>query len=266
MRMLFVLLLSVFFISPVFKTRGQDRKFISGKVNLPEGFSPEGILVFNENSGKGTLTRASGEFSIAVALDDRLKITSLLFQEFTVVIDQGVLDKGKLDIFLNEAITELPEIVVSPNKLTGNVNVDVAKIEVSKPDLPHYTAAQLNDFNYEYTPDSLTGVTRNEAMLASRTRLVNGLNFVNLFKAAVGESSKKEKNRPERDIDENVRQLYNDAFFKENLDIKIDRINDFIYYAQDHGLNKNMLRQGNELDLISFLIEQSKAYKQETEN
>lgn len=266
MRLLFTILISAFLISPVFQARGQDRKFISGEVNLPEGFSAEGILVFNENSGKGTLTRTNGEFSIAVALDDRLKITSLLFQEFTVVIDQGVLDKGKLDIFLNEVITELPEIVVSPNKLTGNVNVDVAKIEVSEPDLPHYSAAQLNDFNYEYSPDSLTGVTRNEAMLASRTRLVNGLNFVNLFKAAIGDYSKKTKKRPERDINENVRQLYNDAFFKENLNIELDHINDFIYYAQDHGLNKDMLRQGNELDLIAFLIEQSKAYKQQQEN
>lgn len=266
MRMLFTILLSTFLISPVFQARGQERTFISGEINLPAGFNAEGILVFNENSGKGTLTKSNGEFSIAVANGDRVRVTSVSFQEFTVVIDQGVLDKGKLNIFLNETITELPEIVVSPNKLTGNVNVDVARIEVSEPDLPHFTAAQLNDFDYEYSPDSLTGVTRNEAMLASRTRLVNGLNFVNLFKAAVGETSRKTKKRPERDIDENIRKIYNDAFFKENLNIELDRINDFIYYAQDHGLNKNMLRQGNELDLIAFLIEQSKAYKQQQQN
>ncbi|MFD1096720.1 hypothetical protein [Salegentibacter chungangensis] len=239
------------------------RLSIAGKVNIPGEYSAEGITVFNESSGKGTVTNKQGRFTIAVALNDKLSFISLLFEEFNVIVDEGVVESGMLNIFLNEMVTELPEVVVSPNNLSGYVFVDVARLEVENPRLPRYTAAELASLEYQYTPDSLSGPGRNDAMLASRTRLVHGLNFVNLFKAIVEETKNDRRKLPDRDIDDKVRRMYDDEFFRENLDIQLKNINDFIFYASDHGLTEKMLREGNELDLISFLIEQSKEYKQQ---
>ena len=244
-----------------FAMTAQQRQSIQGKIIIPGDYSAEGIAVFNVNTGEGTISDAEGQFSVAVALDDELRFTSLIFQQFKVAIDEGVMEAGKLNLFLNGAVTELPEVVVSSNKLSGNIYMDVNLLDEKKTSVPAYDMAQVNISETYFAPDSLTGVVRNDAMAAGETYMVNGLNFVNLFKVILAESGRKKKNLPDREIDENVRKIYNDDFFRKNLDIKLENINDFIFYASDHGLTRDMLKKGNELDLISFLIEQSKSYK-----
>ena len=59
---------------------------------------------------------------------------------------------------------------------------DVARIEVEDPEVPMYSAAELKAMNVKRQPDSLMGPGRNAALAAGNTRLVNGLNFVNIFK------------------------------------------------------------------------------------
>jgi len=66
-----------------------------------------------------------------------------------------------------------------------------------------------------------------------------------------------------REIDDYIRKMYKDDFFRKNLDIEKEYISDFIFYANDNGLSEQMLKGGNELDLIDFLIEQSKKYKKQ---
>lgn len=258
----FIIVLMVSGLSSV--SQEQERKSVEGKITIPGEYSAEGITVFNLTSGAGTISDENGEFRIMVAVGDQLRFTSLLFEQFTIQIEEGVYNSGELNLYLNAAVTELPEVVVSPNKLTGYVYVDVARLEVNEPEVPRYDPEDLRVSEYSYSPDSLTGAGRNDAMAASRTRLVNGLNFVNLFKAFIADSDlkKREKEKlPNREIDEIVRRIYDDEFFREYMDIKLENVSDFIFYASDHGLTENMLRKGNELDLIAFLIDQSKNYK-----
>jgi hypothetical protein len=65
------------------------------------------------------------------------------------------------------------------------------------------------------------------------------------------------------ETDVELRKLYNDQFFKDNFKIDLENISDFILYADRNGLDEEMLRKGNELDLIDFLMEQSKKYKKQ---
>lgn len=241
----------------------QERQSIDGKIIIPGDYSAEGIAVYNMNTGEGTISDADGEFTLPVALDDELRFTSLIFQQFKVTVNEGVMESGKLHLFLNGAVTELPEVVVSPNKLSGNIYLDVDLLDQKKSPATNLDMAQVNSSEVYFAPDSLTGVARNDAMAAGETYLVNGLNFVNLFKAVLAESGRKKKNLPDRELDDKVRQIYKDDFFRKNLDIKLKNINDFIFYASDHGLTRDMLKKGNELRLISFLIEQSKSYKEQ---
>jgi hypothetical protein len=165
-----------------------------------------------------------------------------------------------MNVFLTESVTELPEVLLSDNKLSGDIRVDVSRIAVSDPDVPRYSAAELEALNVRRQPDSLMGPGRNAALAAGNTRLVNGLNFVNIFKFLVGAEV---ENNPftKQELDEKLRDLYDDEFFRTNLDIEKDKINDFIYYVTDHGLDNDLLEDGNELNLIEFLIEKSKEYK-----
>jgi len=44
-------------------------------------------------------------------------------------------------------------------------------------------------------------------------------------------------------VDVMVRKIYKDSFFKENLNIDKDKINQFIFYVEDKGLSKVMLKK-----------------------
>ncbi|MDR9456499.1 MAG: carboxypeptidase-like regulatory domain-containing protein [Salegentibacter sp.] len=259
--------ITLVFLIATFPLLSQEvqRVVIDGKIIVPEGDNLEGMTVYNETSQRGTITNTDGEFRISVAINDSISFSALQFQKFTVVVDQGVIDSGELNVFISETVTELPEVVVLPHDLSGNVNVDVARIQVADPDLPRYSAADLENMNVVTEPDALTGPGKNEAMAASKTRLIHGLNLVNIFKVLVGDSNGSHQIK-QREKDEYIRQLYNDEFFQENLDIKKENINDFIFYASDNGLTAEMMQEGNELDLIEFLIAKGREYKNQVEN
>ncbi|HEY9185926.1 MAG TPA: hypothetical protein VIM94_11425 [Salegentibacter sp.] len=259
--------ITLVFLIVAFPLHSQEvhRVEVDGKIIVPAGDNPEGMTVYNETSQRGTITNTDGEFRISVAINDSISFSALQFQKFTVVVDQGVIASGELNVFISEAVTELPEVVVLPHDLSGNVNVDVARIQVVDPDLPRYSAADIERMNVVTEPDALTGPGKNVALAASKTRLIHGLNFVNIFKALVGDQDGDVKIK-QREKDEYICQLYDDEFFKENLDIREENINDFIFYASDSGLNAEMMQEGNELQLIEFLIAKSKDYKNQVEN
>jgi hypothetical protein len=83
----------------------------------------------------------------------------------------------------------------------------------------------------------------------------------------VGGTGRESKNRilpkPDTNIIAKTRKIYAEDFFTDNLKIEKQLINDFIFYADDHGLTKEMAK-GNALGLIEFLIEQSKNYNIQT--
>ena len=59
-----------------------------------------------------------------------------------------------------------------------------------------------------------------------------------------------------------IRDRFNDEFFKSSLGIKESRIRDFLFFLDDQGISAQMLNDNNQLALIDLLIEQSKKYKE----
>lgn len=234
---------------------------VVGTVEMPKGEDPQGISIFNLNSNNVTVSNAAGQFKIAVAVNDSLSISSLQFQAFTIVIDQGIINAGQINIRLNEVVNFLPEVVVRPYDLTGNISVDINRLPVaSLPDSLNAANMQSMYFEtdaapYKYSPP------RNEALAMTQTRLVNGINFVNLFKEFLISTKIEQIRRPESDISLDVRALYNDNFFQEKFNIELENISDFINFADQNGLDEEMLKEGNEMDLIEFLLDQSKKFK-----
>lgn len=245
-----------------------ERILISGTIEVPLGDDPQGISIFNLNSNRLSVTDSFGQFSIEVTVNDSLRVSALQFQEFTVIIDQGVINSKTLNIYVSEAVSRLPEIVVTPYDLSGNINVDLNRLKTVK--LPtNLTAANVQNIYLEsdVSPDFQTRPF-NTALAMSKTRLVNGLDFINIYKELLISKRMKDVRDPygkslNGDIDDNIRKIYNDDFFRENLNIELENINEFIYFADDNGLTEQMLKAGNELDLIDFLIEQSKKYKKQ---
>jgi len=245
-----------------------ERIIISGTIEVPFGDNLQGISIFNLNSNRLTVTDSLGKFNIAVAINDSLRVSTLEFQEFIVIVDQGIINTKNLNIFVSEAVSRLPEVVVTPYDLSGNINVDLNRLKVVE--LPtNLTAAEVQKRDlYPETGPDLRSPPYNTALAMSKTRMVNGLNFVNIFKEFLIAKKTEDVKNPfsksvNPEIDDYIRKIYEDDFFRENLNIEKEYISDFIFYANDNGLSEQMLQGGNELDLIEFLVEQSKKYKKE---
>ncbi|GAA4274247.1 hypothetical protein GCM10022258_35430 [Aquimarina gracilis] len=235
---------------------------IDGKISAPIGDDVEGVVVFNRSTNKGTITNKEGLFKISVGINDRIEIVAMQYQHFIVLIDKGVMDSKRLNVFLNESVNQLEEVVVTPYDLNGNVTVDVKKIGFSKSGIgtvSKETSVRINDTDYDFRPDSLTAL-ENKVFLEDR--MINGLNFVNLFKLVYNNKEKKKKKEKGKDIDVKVRDMYNDDFFKDYLALEIHQINDFLFFAEDNGLDNKYFETGKELDLLQFLVYQSKLYRQ----
>jgi hypothetical protein len=246
-----------------------ERILISGTIEVPLGDDPQGINIYNLNSNRFAVSDSLGEFSIAVAFNDSLRVSSLKFQEFTVIVDQGIINTKALNIFVSEVVSRLPEVVVTPYDLSGNINVDLNRLKLVE--LPtNLTAANVQNMGFDNdTGPNLGSPPYNTALAMSKTRLVNGINFVNIFKEFLIAKKKEDVENPyaksvNPEIDNYIRKIYEDDFFRENLDIEREYISDFIFYANDNGLSEQMLKGGNELDLIDFLMEQRKKYKKQS--
>ncbi|HSP41221.1 MAG TPA: hypothetical protein VLN46_07290 [Gillisia sp.] len=236
---------------------------VVGTVEMPEGEDPQGVSIFNLNSNRGTVSNATGQFNIAVTINDSISISSLQFQPFIVVVDQGIINTRQINIRLNEVLNLLPEVVVRPYDLTGNISVDINRLPVaSVPDSLNALNTQAMYFEVDAAPNRYSP-PRNEALAMSQTRLVNGINFVNLFREFLISTKIEQIQRPQSDIRVDVRALYNDEFFQENFNIELENIPDFINFADQNGLDEEMLKEGNEMDLIEFLLDQSKRFKKQ---
>ena len=90
-----------------------ERRILRGKV-LYRNSNVVNENVINTTSERATITNDKGEFAINVKLDDELVFTSVNYQIEIVKITQEILDKNRLVVEVNEKVTELDEVVISP--------------------------------------------------------------------------------------------------------------------------------------------------------
>ncbi len=263
MKKIALIILALVSLSTIAQT--DQRVKIKGTVIVPNGDDQEGITVYNTTSNLGTITDASGTFTLAVKADDRVVFSAIQYNNVIVIIDQGIVDNLRLRLELTEDIQQLNDVVVRPYDLSGNIRVDANSVETySGVTFTEQTIAELEREN-EIKPDELTPAN-NVALRGFNYQ--NGINFVNIFKLAFQKRDryKVDKKAIQPNVDSEIRTMYNDAFFKKNLDISMDKISAFIFYAEQNGLDAQLLKKGNELDLIEFLLVQSKSFKNTIKN
>jgi len=241
-----------------------NRKYIKGKINVPAKDDPENISIYNKSSAKGTLTDETGNFKIFAAVDDTLTISSIQYSDFDVVVDKEVFDNKTMTIYLKESVSILDEVVVRPYDLTGDLKEDAGNIKTltmqpitksSKSIVYGYTGGQ------EYAAD---GQTSPEKALMDQSYFRYGLNFVNLFKLLVEteEGSSSSKRSYQEKGKGNLKEIYSNNFFQTYLKIPREKINDFIDHAEQNGLDEPLLKKGNEMELIQFLVDTSRSYRE----
>jgi len=217
-----------------------ERRLLMGQV-IYKNVNVVNEYVINSTTEKATITNDDGEFSINVKVGDELVFTAVNYQYKLVKITSEILAKNRLVVSVDEKITELDEVVVTPE------------------DQERYLQVKNEEFKeYEYEIDRGTEV-ENIAMSQSERGMTDGINFVNIFRAIFKSKEIDEEVKPML-ASEVLRQVYDDQFFVMDLKIPQDKIDAFLLYCDPKMPAKSLLKKENEFQLIDSLVNLSKSF------
>ena len=231
-------LLIVLFFAPLAMAQSDYRTWLRGKI-LYQNTNVVAANVVNSTTQKATISDDNGEFAIEVKMDDELVFTSLQYQIRVVTITKEILQRGRLVIDVNEKVTELDEVVVTPEQRQKFLDL---------------RSEEFKAFDYERDRS-----TRVENTLMRQGQLYNGLNFVNVFKALylLVDNEKPDEKAYSLLPSEVIRQLYDDTFFIDQLNIEKDKIGLFLVFCDGEIKVKELLEEKSDFEVMDFLVKTS---------
>lgn len=199
--------------------------------------------VVNNTAQLNTITDGEGAFEIPVALGDEVIFSSVQYRIRTVTITPEILRKRRLIVTVNEKINALEEVVVTPENTEKFIDLK---------------EEEFKGFDYERDKSS-----RLENTLVTQGQLKNGLNLINIAKLiaqAIGNKTEAEKEKLKPS--EVLTYVFDDAFFIDDLQLKNDQIIGFLEHIDKNLPSQQLLKTGQQFQLIDYLIAESKKYRQ----
>ncbi|MFT5215917.1 MAG: hypothetical protein ACI83H_001034 [Glaciecola sp.] len=241
------------------KAQDVQRIEVNGRI-IVDSPDIEGVTVFNASSNKGTITDEEGKFSILVTLNDRLEFSALQFENFVVFITQDIIDSKALTVVLVEEVNKLPEVIILPYGLTGNLTVDAIRAKTFNPNLDALYFGLDNLDKIDFTDDYISAV-RNTAM--PDNRFYYAADAIKIIGLLVKPLFKSKKNRDEATVasDRDIVEKYSPEYLMDKLNIPKHQMNEFIYFVEDSGMDKTLLEDGKELQFLDYIIKKSKEFQ-----
>ncbi|TDT39526.1 hypothetical protein CLV90_3507 [Maribacter spongiicola] len=231
-----------------------DYTKLEGRVNSDDG-DVAATHVLNLTSNRASITDENGYFSIPVRLLDTLEFSAIQYKKKIIVVSTAIYESKLISVGLEEALTELDEVTVTPYNLSGNLLRDLPTLDLD----PVVTASTLGLPNaYVKIPTKaereLQAATANPIM--SMDALLNGISG----------RTKMLKNRVERNNlynrTERVRDFYADSVYVKQLLIPLDKIDDFLYYCEVDPRFQEVVDTHSELDIWEYLRKKSLLYRE----
>ncbi len=242
MKQLLIILLIVSSVIPL-QAQEDDRTLLRGTVLYRNSVVPNENVI-NTSAQLATITNERGEFTIPVKEGDELVFMAVNYQLQMVKVTADILKNNRLVVEVTEKVTELDEVVVSPE------------------DQEEFIRLSNEEFKgFDYETDQTTEVTNIAEDMTTRG-MQYGLNFVNIFKllASTVSGDKGDEPAPLK-VSEVLRQVYDDPFFVQDLQIPPDQIDAFLLYCDNQLPPRTLLRKENEFELIDFLVRQSEDFR-----
>ena len=86
--------------------KAQETSLLKGQI-ISENKDVQNVHIVNLTQETGTTSDVKGEFFIGAAINDSLFISSVQFQNRTVVVRQNMIESGKIEIELYEAMNDM---------------------------------------------------------------------------------------------------------------------------------------------------------------
>ena len=211
--------------------------------------------VRNITINRGTITDVDGFFSITANLNDTLVFSAVQFQRKEIIITKEILQQKLLLVPLEDALTELDEVVVTPYNLTGDITKDLDRIRIE----PVVTASTLGLPNANVKPISKA---ERELFAATANPLMS---FDPLINAITGRT-KMLKQRVARNKlyakTEQVKAFYADSLFRIDLKIPEGKIDDLLYFCEVDSVFQTMVATQDRLKIWDYIRKKSIVYRE----
>ena len=229
---------SILFSTSLFS---QERQLIKGKL-LYKNTVVVAANVVNNTAQTNTITNSDGEFEIKVAEGDEIIFSSVQYLIRSVKITQEILTKNRLVVSVNENITELKEVVVTTE------------------DKDRFLDLLEEEFKgFDYDQDKSTRINNK---LTDDRLITNGIDFVNIAKLiSKALSSKSNEEQMKMKPSEVLPLVFETSFFENDLSLRNDQVVGFLEYIDAQMKTSELLKQSKQFQLIDYLINKSKMYK-----
>ena len=261
----------IFIITQSVFSQNTERQVLKGKV-VADSLDVENITVFNVSSNIGAVTNEVGIFYIKAKETDTLYFQGLSFVSQKYILTKKDFYVDELEIQLNIKINELNEVIVTPNTLTGNLEIDVNKIKVYGDfmEIDMNVVKHYNDDKFYKNPKVTTTPDHFAPGGSTIDFKVIGKAIGKLFgikgdpKKNVKEVLKERRLREvqAKSFSEHIKERYSNHFFTSTLKIKNEYIAAFLAYAELSSVELvEFLKPENELKLLEYLILKGAEYK-----
>ena len=222
----------------------QDRVLIQGKV-IYRNIDVPAANVINNTAQITTITNDNGEFQILAKVDDEIIFSSVQYIIRTVRVNEEIIRNKRLVVQINQRVRELDEVVITPD--------DTAKFLDLKEE-------QFKGFDYLADKS-----TRIQNILTDDRQVVNGLNFVNIFRLlSTLIDSKSEEEKINISPSEVLPYILEENFFKNVLNLETFQTEDFLSKLDSDENLKKLILEKNQFLIIDYLLKEANNYLKKT--
>ena len=220
----------------------QERELIQGKV-IYRNINVPAANVINNTSQTSTITNDQGEFEIFAKEGDEIIFSSVQYIIRTVRVNDEILKNKRLIVQINQRVRELDEVVITPDDTDKFLDLKEEQFK-----------------GFDYLADKSTKI---ENILTDNRQVVNGLNFVNIFKLLSSlVDSKSEEEKLSILPSEALPLILEENFFTDTLKLEFFEVNDFLTQLDLDPEIKLLIIKKNQFLLIDYLLNKSDIYKE----
>ena len=106
-----------------------EEKRIEGRVYSNDG-DVAATHVLNTTTQRAAITDIDGFFQINAKLNDTIVFSAVQYTRKEIVVTLSILESTFINVPLEDALTELDEVIVMPYNLTGDMSRDANRIAI----------------------------------------------------------------------------------------------------------------------------------------
>ena len=231
----------LFFILIIQFSYSQNRELIQGKV-IYRNIDVPAANVINNTAQSSTITNDQGEFEIYAKEGDEIIFSSVQYIIRTVRVNKEILENKRIIVQINQRVRELDEVVITPDDTQKFLDLKEEQFK-----------------GFDYIADKSTKI---QNVLTDNRQVVNGLNFVNIFKLLSSiVDAKSDEEKLNIIPSEVLPYVLEENFFSGVLELESFEIIDFLSKLDSDTEMKNLILEKNQFLIIDYLLNKADIYK-----